>query len=65
MIKLLLEQKRPKQCSIKVYSNVIKILDIASINKYFIPAPLPSPSPKLKARFSLGNRLYIKSLCSV
>lgn len=39
-IKILLEQKIPKHFSIKVYSNVIEILDIASINSYITPPPV-------------------------
>lgn len=53
-IEILFGQKRSKEFSIKFYSNVIEVLDIATVNGYFIP-------PQVKARF---ERLCIKSFCS-
>lgn len=32
-------QKQSKQFSIKFYSDVIEVLDIATINGYFVPLP--------------------------
>lgn len=66
-IKILLRQKRSKWFSIKEDSNVIEVLNIVTINGYFMhpcPPTHTHTSSSVKARFSPGNRLHIKPFCS-